>query len=91
VRPNYKAEIEGKKRNSPENFQKLNIQWKKVPDSGFTEHATWWRARNLTRISKYADLARPEEVKEYIAYAKRENGFQLVNTIDGCSLYRKRK
>ena len=37
-------------------------------------------SQNLTRISKHADLSKPEEVKQYIADAKRlDNGKPLAN------------
>jgi integrase len=36
--------------------------------------------QNLTRISKYADLTQPEEVKTYIANATKANGEPLSNS-----------
>jgi len=49
--------------------------------NGKAENTTKSVSQNLTRISKHADLLKPEEVKRYIANAKRiDNGKPLSNS-----------
>jgi integrase len=48
--------------------------------NGKSENTIKSVSQNLTRISKHTDLAKPEEVKQYIANAKRlDNGKPLSN------------
>jgi len=51
-----------------------------LKSNGKAENTIKSVSQNLTRISKHADLANPEEIKQYIANAKRiDNGKPLSN------------
>jgi len=52
-----------------------------LKNNGKAENTIKSVSQNLTRISRHADLSKPEEVKAYIAHAKRiDNGEPLSNS-----------
>jgi len=52
----------------------------KLRNDGKADNTILSVSRVLQRISKHADLSKPEEVKAYISTAKKKNGEPLQNS-----------